>query len=96
MKNGYGHLIVLATKSMPDLAASERQQLSALSGALYSSLSTEGKRDKWRAKLVSRHSAEDAYHGGILLCEMANLNGLSVTVVDPRPLDLKRLVYKWR
>ena len=30
MKNGYGHLIALATKSMPDLTASERQQLSAL------------------------------------------------------------------
>ena len=37
MKNGYGHLIALATKSMPDLTASERQQLSALSGALLSS-----------------------------------------------------------
>jgi len=77
MKNGYGHLIALATKSMPDLTASERQQLSALSGALYSSLATEGKRDKWRARLVSQHSAEDAYHRGILLCEMANLSGLS-------------------
>ena len=33
---------------------------------------------------------------GALAFEMANLNGLSVTVVDPRPLDLKRLVYKWR
>ena len=33
---------------------------------------------------------------GALAFEMANLNGISVTVVDPRPLDLKRLVYKWR
>ena len=31
---------------------------------------------------------------GALAFEMANLNGLSVTVVDPRPLDLKRLVYE--
>ena len=33
---------------------------------------------------------------GALAFEMVNLNGIPVTVVDPRPLDLKRLVYKWR
>ena len=31
-----------------------------------------------------------------LAFELANLNEIAVTVVDPRPMDLKRLLYKWK
>ena len=33
---------------------------------------------------------------GALAFELTNLNDVPVTVVDPRPMDLKRLIYKWR
>ena len=53
--------------------------------------------DQYGLQALSAGPVLDVAGGqGALAFEMANLNGLSVTVVDPRPLDLKRLVYKWR
>ena len=52
--------------------------------------------DQWGLEALRQGVIDVAGGQGALAFELANLNDVPVTVVDPRPMDLKRLVFKWK